>query len=389
MNGNLDTVVDILSRLVACPSVSGRPNHDIVGVVRDILETRGIPCSLSVDASGERANVFATVGPSRDGGVVLCGHMDVVPVDGQHWQTDPFRMTRIGDRLHGRGTVDMKGFLACVLASVPAWQTMDLSRPIHIAFTYDEEIGGFGMPVLLRDMAKRDFRPGIVIVGEPTGMKIVSGHKGAIELHTVVTGLEAHSCNPFNGVNAIACAMRLVNRIEEHARRYAASPVAGSPYDPPFPTLNVGRINGGTARNITSGWCEFDWEIRMLPGDNGMDVVDDIRRYCEQQLVPEMRLRHPEADIVTTIEARVPGLDDRHAGDAVDFVRSLTGLNTEDVVSFGTDAGYFSEEAYSTIVFGPGSIDRAHKPDEYIELGELAEGLEFLGKVGRQLAVSL
>ncbi len=389
MNGNLDTAVDILARLVACPSVSGRPNHDIVGLVRDILEARGLSCSLSFDASGERANVFATVGPPEDGGVVLCGHMDVVPVDGQQWQTEPFRMTRIGDRLHGRGTVDMKGFLACVLASVPVWQAMELARPIHIAFTFDEEIGGFGMPVLLRDMAKRDFRPGIVIVGEPTGMKIVSGHKGAIELHTAVTGLEAHSCNPFNGVNAIAYAMRIVSRIEEHARRYAAGPVADSPYDPAFPTLNVGRINGGTARNITSGWCEFDWEIRMLPGDDGMDVVDDIHRYCESELVPEMRMRHPGADVVTTIEARVPGLDDRHAGDAVDFVRGLTGLNTEDVVSFGTDAGYFSEEAYSTIVFGPGSIDRAHKPDEYIELGELAEGLAFLGNVGRRLASSL
>ena len=389
MKANLDTAVDILSRLVACPSVSGRPNHDVVDIVRDFLETRGIPCSLSFDSSGERANVFATVGPAKDGGVVLCGHMDVVPVDGQQWKTDPFRMTRIGDRLHGRGTVDMKGFLACVLASVPAWQTMELSRPIHIAFTYDEEIGGFGMPVLLRDMAKQDMRPGIVIVGEPTGMTIVSGHKGAIELNTVVTGLEAHSCNPFNGVSAIAYAMRIINRIEEHARRCAAGPVAGSPYDPPFPTLNVGRINGGTARNITSGWCEFDWEIRMLPGDDGMDVVDDIRRYCEQQLVPEMRARCPEADIVTTIEARVPGLDDHHAGDAINFVRGLTGLNREDVVSFGTDAGYFSEAAYSTIVFGPGSIERAHKPDEFIELGELAEGLEFLDKVGRRLTASL
>ena len=389
MNANLDAAVDILSRLVACPSVSGKPNHDIVGIVRDFLETRGIPSSLSFDESGERANVFATIGPSRDGGVVLCGHLDVVPVEGQRWKTDPFRVTRIGDRLHGRGTVDMKGFLACVLASVPAWQEMELSRPIHIAFTYDEEIGGFGMPVLLRDMAKRDFRPGIVIVGEPTGMKIVSGHKGAIELHTLVTGLEAHSCNPFNGVSAIAYAMRLISRIEEHAQRCAAEPVAESPYDPPFPTLNVGRINGGTALNITAGWCEFDWEVRMLPGNDGMDFVDDIRRYCERQLVPEMRVRCPEADIVTTIEARVPGLDDRHAGDAIDFVRGLTGLNSADVVSFGTDAGYFSEAAYSTIVFGPGSIERAHKPDEYIELGELAEGLEFLGKVGRRLASSL
>ena len=389
MNANLETAVDILSRLVTCPSVSGRPNHDIVDVVRDFLESRGITCSLSFDESGERANVFATVGPCRDGGVVLCGHMDVVPVEGQQWKTDPFRVSRIGERLHGRGTVDMKGFLACVLASVPAWQAMELSQPIHIAFTYDEEIGGFGMPVLLRDMAKRDFRPGLVIVGEPTGMKIVSGHKGAIELHTIVTGLEAHSCNPFNGVSAITWALQIAGRIEEHARRFAADPVAGSPYDPPFATLNIGRINGGTARNITAGWCEFDWEIRMLPGDDGMDVVDDVRRYCERELIPEMRIRHPKADIVTTIEARVPGLDDRHAGDAVEFVRSLTGLNAEEVVSFGTDAGYFSEEEYSTIVFGPGSIDRAHKPDEYIELGELAEGLEFLDKVGRKLASSL
>ncbi len=385
MTNVTEETVKVLERLVSFESVSGRSNRDIVAYVQQYLSVHGVDCSLSCDETGERANVFATIGPPTDDGTVVCGHMDVVPVDGQSWQTDPFQLTQIGDRLFGRGSVDMKGFLACVLACVPYWNELELKRPIHIAFTYDEEIGGFGMPVLLESMAGMQFRPALVIVGEPTEMQIVSGHKGAFELRTEVTGIEAHSCNPYNGVNAISYAARIINRIEESFREVSANPVPESPFVPPFTTFNVGTIKGGTARNATSGWCTFDWEIRTLPGQDGNAALQNILQYTQDELLPEMRSQHPDADIVTIIEASVPSLDDSNASAAIRFVRELTGLNSENVVSFGTDAGYFSDAGFSTVVFGPGDIDRAHKPGEYITRGELESGLAFLRRLGVQM----
>ncbi len=382
----LENTVGILERLVGFDSISGRPTHGIVGCIQDYLAGQGITTHLSYDAAGERANVFATIGPEVDGGVVLNGHTDVVPVDGQVWASDPFTLTRRGDRLYGRGSVDMKGFLACVLGSVPAWKSMDLKVPIHIAFSYDEETGGFGMPVLLDDMAGRSYRPSLVIVGEPTEMKIVSGHKGGYELRTEITGLETHSCNPLNGVSAISYAVRLIAKIEEMGRELASRPDENSPFEPPYATINIGTINGGTARNATAGFCGFDWELRPMPGEDASGVLAKIDLYARDTLLPEMRQVHPHADIVTDALALVPALDNRNAADAVAFICEITGQNAENVVSFGTDAGYFSNAEYSTAVFGPGSIFRAHKPDEYIEIDELAQGLRFLEQVGRRLS---
>ncbi len=381
-----ERALPILDRLVGFDSISGRPNHAIVGYIREYLERHGLTVELSHDAAGERANILATIGPPVGGGVILNGHTDVVPVEGQRWASDPFRLTRKGDRFHGRGAVDMKGFLACVMAAVPLFRASALNRPIHIAFTFDEEIGGFGMPVLLRQMAGKPWRPAIVIVGEPTRMTIVTGHKGGYEMRTEITGREVHSCDPRRGVNAISAAARLILRIEEIGARFAAHPIPGSPFEPPCSTFNVGTIKGGTARNATAGWCRFDWEYRPLPGEDPAPVMQEIRNHAEQVLLPPMRAVSDRAAIDIITEVAVPALDDRIAEPAARFVAELTGRNSRGVVSFGTDAGYFSDAQYSTVVCGPGSITRAHAPDEYIELSELAEGMAFMEAIARRLS---
>lgn len=388
MTNRLESTISILERLVSFESVSGKPTHDIVGYIRDLLSDHDVEATLSFDDAGERANIFATIGPQVDGGVVLNGHTDVVPVVGQKWATDPFILTRRDDRLHGRGSVDMKGFLACVLGSVPAFKQAGLKKPIHIAFSHDEEIGGLGMPALLEDMAGKAFRPDIVIVGEPTEMQLITGHKGGYEMRTEITGFEVHSSNPSRGVSAISAASRLIARIEEIGARLAASPYPGSPYDPPYCTVNVGTIAGGAARNATAGWCNFDWEFRPMPGEDGTLIIAEIETYAARELLPAMQAISADADIKIITEAPVPALDDTNAAAAAAFVSDITGLNSRDVVSFGTDAGYFSDAGFSTVVFGPGSISRAHQPNEYVKVGDLADGLSFLEKVAHRLSTA-
>lgn len=378
--------IEILAQLVGFESLSGRPTHGIVGYIHNYLNECGVDCSLSYDEAGERANVFATIGPEIDGGVILNGHTDVVPVDGQTWTSDPFTLTQRGSRLYGRGAVDMKGFLACVLASVPRFQSADLKRPIHIAFTYDEETGGFGVPVLLNSLTGVPFRPSIAIVGEPTDMKIITGHKGGHEMRTEITGLAVHSCDPRQGVNAISAAMKLISKIENMNEDRATNPQINSPFDPPYPTFNVGTIEGGAARNATAGWCNFNWEYRTMPGEVGADVIAEIEAFAANEILPQMKAVSEEANIRIITETAVPPLDNRHAALATELVSSVTGINDTGVVSFGTDAGYFSDAEISTVVFGPGSINRAHKADEYIEIDELNQGLDFLDKLSQKLS---
>ena len=386
MSDTVNNAIEILEKLVGFDSISGKPTHDIIAYIQNYLSDQGIDSTLSYDDDGERANIFATIGPKVDGGVVLNGHTDVVPVVGQNWSTNPFELTRKGDRLHGRGSVDMKGFLACVLASVPLFKSTKLSKPIHIAFSYDEEIGGFGMPVLLKSLSKESFRPAISIVGEPTEMKLITGHKGGYEMLTKISGFEVHSSNPTIGVNAISAAVKIISKIEAIAARLAAKPYPGSAFDPPYCTFNVGTIEGGTASNATAGWCNFKWEFRPMPGEDGSLLIKEIEQYALSDVLPPMKAVNAAANIQIITESPVPALDDSNAELAATFVSQITGLNSRDVVSFGTDAGYFSDDGISTVVFGPGSISRAHQPDEYIEVSEIAQGLEFLEKVAQKLS---
>jgi acetylornithine deacetylase len=385
MENKVAETIKILEKLVSFQSISGTSTREINNFIVECLMRHGVESVLSYDGDGERSNVFATIGPKIDGGVLFNGHTDVVPVEGQKWSTDPFTLTQIEDRLYGRGSVDMKGFLACALASLPNFLAANLSRPIHLAFSYDEETGGFGMPVLLKSMAENQFQPGVVIVGEPTEMKIITGHKGSYEMRTEISGYEVHSSNPLLGVNAISVAMELISKMEEIGQDRASNPIPGSPYDPPFATFNVGIIEGGAASNATAGWCNFDWEYRPMPDEDGEKTIAEIENFANTKLLPKMKEISDKADINIITQAPVGGLDDRNAAKASAFITEITGLNSKGVVSFGTDAGYFSDKGYSTVVFGPGSINRAHKPDEYVKVSELRQGLEFFEKVAKHL----
>ena len=385
MTDILGNTISILEHLVGFKSISGRPTHKIVKYIQKYLSDYDIPTSLSFDQDGQRSNLFATIGPKLDGGILLNGHMDVVPVLGQNWSTDPFVLTQKGDHLYGRGSVDMKGFLACLLASVPYFKSAHLKEPIHIAFSYDEETGGFGMPVLLESMARMPFKPHIVIIGEPTEMQIITGHKGSYEMRTEIVGHETHSSDPTKGVNAISIASKLIAMIDHIGIERAKNPIPNSPFDLPYATFNVGTINGGTVRNATAGWCNFDWQYRQMPNEDGAKTIAKIENYAAE-LIPAMKAINPKCDIRIITEVPAPGLDDSNALAAAAFVSEITGINSRGVVSFGTDGGYFSASGYSTVVFGPGSITRAHKPDEYITIQELSQGLAFLKKIADRLS---
>jgi acetylornithine deacetylase len=381
MTAALDRSVGLLGDLVAFESVSARTNLDLIGYVAAYLGDLGVSVLLSHDDSGEKANLFATVGPEVDGGIVLSGHTDVVPVDGQAWSSPPFEMVRRNGALYGRGTADMKGFIACALAQVPAFLEADLKLPLHLAFTFDEEIGSCGAPVLLDQLEGQPFKPGIAIVGEPTEMQIIAGHKGGYEMTTTIKGLEGHASDPRRGVNAIDYATRYIAHLHDVARELETRAAPESRFDPPWTTISVGRIEGGAARNIIAGHCRIDWELRPVPGDDGAAVIDGIRAFAEEELLSEMRRVDPDAQISTEIAAALPALDYRPESPAVALIRLLTGSNTQDVVPFGSDAGHFQRADISTVLFGPGSIEQAHKPDEFIAVDQLEVCLGFLDRL--------
>lgn len=386
MSDRVNSAIAILDRLISFPSLPGKPNLDLIGYVRDYLAGHGIECFVSHDATGTRANLHAVIGPPIEGGVALNGHTDVVPADGQAWSSDPFRLTRRDDRLYGRGAVDMKGFLACMLAAAPMFRARNLARPVHLTFCYDEEIGGLGAPVLVADMAARGPLPAVAIVGEPTAMQIVAGHKGGCEMRTEITGLEGHASDPRKGVNAIFAAARFVAKLEEMGKKLAGQKRDGSPFDPPFSTISVGTIRGGAARNIIAGQCALEWELRPMPGDDAEAILAEIEQFARGELLAEMRTVAPAAAINIIEEARVPALDPTEAAVAVALIRKMTGLAETRCVSFGTDAGYFCRAGISTAVFGPGGIERAHKPDEFIAVDELAACLAYLERLADHLA---
>lgn len=378
--------INHLEKLVSFKSVSALPNLDMVDYIRQCLEGHGLETFTSYDDTGKRANIHAMIGPAVAGGVVLNGHTDVVPVEGQVWRDDPFELQQRDGRLYGRGAVDMKGFLACMLASVPLWQSKNLSRPIHISMCYDEEIGGFGAPVLVKDICNAVPLPAVAIVGEPTQMQIITAHKGAFELRTKITGAEAHSSDPRNGVSAIAYAARFIGFLQNKADSLSTGVESGGDFDPDYPTINVGTISGGTAGNIVAGTCSFDWEIRTLPSNDCVQLLAEITAFAMEKLLPEMRKSFPAANIEIETLAHVPGLAHDQAQKAVELVSGITGLNSTQSVPFGTDAGHFSNADISTIVMGPGSIEQAHKPDEFIEVSEIEACLTFFDKLGNHLS---
>ena len=377
---------EILARLVAFPTVSADSNLELIAYAEDLLSDAGATLSLSRDASGAKANLFATLGAAGDGGIVLSGHTDVVPADASEWTSDPYTLAERGDRLYGRGTCDMKGFIAACLAMAPRFAETRLARPLHLALTYDEEIGCFGARALVGEIARAGIRPAVAIIGEPTGMGVIEGHKGCYEYTTEFTGLEGHGSQPDKGVNAVEYATRYVSRLLDLGERLKARAPAGSRFDPPWTTLQVGRMSGGTARNVIAGACSVEWEMRPVQPEDAAFVKTDLGDYVDRVLLPAMRAVSPASGIVTHVVGEVEGLQVVDDSEARDIVCALTGCDHADVVPFGTEAGLFQSAGISSIICGPGSIAQAHKPDEFIAIGQLAACLEMLDKLRSRLA---
>jgi acetylornithine deacetylase len=308
MDERVNTTIGLLGELVSFESVSQTPNLDIVDHVRAYLDHFGIESLLSYDEAGDKANLLATIGPEVEGGIVLSGHTDVVPADPADWDTPPFTLVNRDGLLHGRGAVDMKGFIACVLAAVPEFAEAQLTRPVHIALSFDEETGSRGARILVDQMKALSLKPSIAIVGEPTLMHIVAGHKGGYEMTTTVTGLEGHASDPGRGVNAIFYAARMIAHIED-VGRHLAEEYWDTPFEPPHSTVSVGSINGGYARNVIPGSCSFDWELRPVPQQDGEEVLARIEEWVRGELLPQMHAVDPMADVTTVLDAAYPGLE--------------------------------------------------------------------------------
>lgn len=375
MTPGLADVLEMIERLVAFDTVSRNSNLELIDFVRHWLSRHGVASHLVASDDGEKANLLATVGPSVPGGVVLSGHTDVVPVDGQRWTTDPFRVAERNGRLHGRGTCDMKSFLAIALALVPGMR--DLKRPIHLAFSYDEEVGCQGAPRLIDAVLARLPTPAAVIVGEPTGMRVVSAHKGIAVLRTIVTGYEAHSSQTHRGVSAVTTAAHLITHLDGIAHRRAADGPFARGVEPPQTTIHVGTVHGGTAVNIISRECHFDWDIRAIAEDPPEPILKEFRRHCDERVTPALRNIAPDCGVATELRVEAPPLAHEHANPARELACRLTGVDTTARVPFATEAGLFQRSGLASVICGPGSIDQAHQPDEFITLEQVQAGLDF------------
>jgi acetylornithine deacetylase len=371
-----------LERLVAFDTTSRNSNLALIEDVAGYLRQHGIASSLLKSPDGAKANLFATIGPMKDGGIVLSGHTDVVPVDGQPWDTDPFRLTRMGSRWHGRGTSDMKAFAACALALLPEMLAQPLDRPIHLALSYDEEVGCTGVgPMIEHIISASPARPAIVIVGEPTEMTVVNAHKGIACYCTLLTGHEAHSSLTHKGVNAIEYAVELIAFLQSLGREMQARGDPHGRFDPPYTTVHVGTIQGGTAQNIIPRSCRFTWEYREIPGTGGADILARFRAHAETEVLPRMQAVAPDAAIVTETTAEVAPLLPEDGSPAETLVLALARQNRSFAVSYGTEGGLFQRAGLPTVVCGPGSIAQAHQPNEFIEASQIDACCEFLRRV--------
>lgn len=379
MSGERLNPRELIARLVSFPTISERSNLALIDWAEGYLSAHGARCRRTMNEEGTKANLFATIGPEVAGGVVLSGHSDVVPVEGQSWSSDPFVVTERNGRLYGRGTADMKSFLAIAMALAPEFAARPLRRPIHIAMSYDEEIGCLGVASMIQDIMANLPPPGLVIIGEPTSMRLVTGHKGVNLFRTRVIGRAAHSSQPHRGAGAILAAGRLIDylwRLGEEQRQQR-----DPRFEPPWTTVQVGLIEGGTAVNILPAECSFFWEYRNLPSQDSSAIRKLFEDYCEREVLPSLREFAPEARIETEAVALVPPLAQEEDGAAEALVRRLTGANESAAVSFATEGGLFQRAGLSTVVCGPGSIDQAHQPDEYIELEQIEACIAFMRRL--------
>ena len=372
--------IKILSDLISFKTVSGEDNNSLINYCDDILKKLGATSFKTFDDEKKRVNLFATLKAKKPNGkipIILSGHTDVVPVS-KGWSTDPFKATIKDDKLYGRGSCDMKGFIACALAFAPIFSKSNLDRDINFSFTFDEETACIGAPLLIKELKKRGFKKGICIVGEPTNMKIIDSHKGAYEYTTFFEGLAGHSSQPHKGVSAVEYAARYVNKLIELRQKLIDRAPKDSIFDPPYSTLQIGGVFGGIAHNVIADKCHVNWETRPVVKEDGIFLNSELDKYANEVLLPEMKKIYPNSSIKKKIIGEIIGFDRDTKSDACELVSSLTGDNSREVVSFGTEAGLFQEIGISTVVCGPGSIEQAHKVEEYIVLDELKKCLKLL-----------
>ena len=384
-SAELERCKRVLADLVAFPTVSSESNLEIIAYLAAALEAAGARLWTEADATGTKANLFATIGPERAGGVVLSGHTDVVPVADQPWSSDPFTLLERDGRLYGRGACDMKGFVAACVAMAPVFARANLQVPVHFALTYDEEIGCFGAQALVASLKARALAPAAAIIGEPTLMQPVDGHKGCYEYTTWVTGLEGHGSGPDRGVNAVEYAARLVLELVRLRAVLKERAPRDCPFDPPHSTINPGVLNGGQAHNIIPGKARIDWEMRPVQASDADFVKAALARLITKDLLPGMRAVFPEARIETETVAEVAGLERALRNPARDLVMALSGANAAELVPFGTEAGLFQSIGIASVICGPGSIDQAHKPDEYLSVAQLSQCLHLLGRLAERM----
>jgi len=357
---------EILARLVAFDTTSTKSNLQLIDFIRNLLDDHGIKSQLVHNDNLSRANLYATIGPDDIGGVMLSGHTDVVPTTGQDWNSDPYQLKTEDKLLLGRGACDMKGFIACVLAGLPQITTERLQAPIHLAFSYDEEIGCLGAKKLVDVMAGFEVKPRIGLIGEPTNMGMVLGHKGKISFRVTVSGLSCHSAYISNGVNAVEYAADLIAFIR-NMNTQVQQQLTDQSYSVPHSTFHVGNIKGGTALNIVPRQCEFEFEIRNLPQQDLDALVHEIKHYAHDVLLVDMQLRYTDSEIRFDETSYYPGLHTDPASAVIAYTRKINPIDEiGDNVSFGTEAGLFNDIGINCLVCGPGSIDQAHKPDEFV-----------------------
>ncbi|MFJ7007539.1 acetylornithine deacetylase [Pseudomonas putida] len=361
----------LLARLVGFATVSRDSNLELIGFIRDYLAELGVESELFHNSERTKANLFATIGPQGLGGVVLSGHTDVVPVDGQAWTVEPFALSERGGRLYGRGTADMKGFIASVLAAVPAFLAQPLHMPVHLAFSYDEEVGCLGVRSMLAALEQRPHKPRLCLIGEPTELKPVLGHKGKLAMRCQVQGAACHSAYAPYGVNAIEYAAKLIGKLGDIGDALALPAHHDARFDPPFSTVQTGVIKGGRALNIVPAECEFDFEVRALPGFEAQAVADQLQTYAEAELLPRMRKVNAASDIRLQPLSAYPGLATSADSEAARLVALLSGTDEFGTVAFGTEGGLFDQAGIPTVVCGPGSMDQGHKPDEFVSVEQL------------------
>ena len=374
--------IDMLKRLVAFDTTSRNSNLELIHYIRDYLTDFGVESTLVPNAEGTKANLFASLGPDREGGIVLSGHTDVVPVDGQPWKTDPWDVTEKDDgNLYGRGTCDMKGFVAACLANVPAFQRARLKVPMHFAFSYDEEIGCLGAHALAERLVGAAPRPQAVIVGEPTMMGVVNAQNAGGGIIATFTGFEAHSSMTHLGVSAIHFAGDFIHWLNELQVELAQRKRTDIDTVPGHTTINVGVINGGTAGNILARECTLNWGYRTLPGDDPWEVQRRAEKYIAELLLPKMRARHPDANITLRRRSFVPGLLPQENEEASKLALQWTGGNRTYAVPYGTEAGIFRSHGIPTVICGPGDIAQAHQPNEFVARSQMDACDAFLGKM--------